>query len=129
MNPVDVAGSIGPIRGPSAGRQVADRAHRSHEGRPGGSLRDERRRRGPERFDARGHVRQRVELANEANDFFFRAVLGAGQHLGEILLVEVRAEQQESGEVELTALHRRKQSRKAPDETGRGNAAEGLVLG
>jgi hypothetical protein len=118
-----------PVARPLTGAELPDGAQRADERLPGGCCGDKPRRRGTEGFDAGRDFRQRVELSDQASDFFLGAVLGTEQDLAEVLFGEVGAEHQEAGEVELAGGNRVQKYGKTANETGGGDAAKGLVFG
>jgi hypothetical protein len=96
---------------------------------PGGLGRHEPHWRGTERLDASRNGGQRVEDAHELCELALGPVLGAREDMGEVSLVEVRAEHEQPGKVELAGGQRVQECREASDETSGGNAAKGFVFG
>jgi hypothetical protein len=114
-----------PIRRTLVRRELADGVARRHEIAPRGTdawpLETER-------FDATRHVRQRTQQAHQLHDLFLGPELGAEEHFDDVRFREVRAEQQERGEMELAAFDRTEERRETLHEPRRGNAAKCSVF-
>jgi hypothetical protein len=86
-------------------------------------------RRRPQRLDRRRNLWQRIEPPHQAQNLFLGAVFGPRQNLSVVFLRQVRAEQQDAGEVNLAGRDLVEQNWKFSRDLRRAGATKGFVLG